>query len=106
MFDRLKTTLVESYVGAIAAGWLLAQSIVHFAYIFSAPITSWIMSDEYRRYAEHASSTVSFSLKEGLVELVRSLSLFLVWYVLQRWLYFKPAKVEASHQTAVPGPLA
>jgi hypothetical protein len=31
MFERLKQSVVESYVGAIALGWLLAQSLVHFA---------------------------------------------------------------------------
>jgi hypothetical protein len=36
MFERLKQSVVESYIGAIALGWLLAQSLVHFANIFTA----------------------------------------------------------------------
>lgn len=102
MFDRLKKSLVESYVGAIALGWLFAQSVVHFAYIFSAPLTTWIMRDEFRGYADHVSSSVGLSLKQGLLELARFVSLFLVWYVLQRWLYFKPLKVAASDLTQNP----
>jgi hypothetical protein len=38
MFERLKQSVVESYVGAIALGCLLAQSLVHFASIFTAPV--------------------------------------------------------------------
>ena len=38
MFERLKQSVVESQVGAIALGWLLAQSLVHFASIFTAPV--------------------------------------------------------------------
>src|SRR5690349_8300621 len=34
MPKRLKRTLVESYVGAIALGYLLAEVILYFAYIF------------------------------------------------------------------------
>ena len=38
MFERLKQSVLESYVGATALGWLLAQSLVHFANIFTAPV--------------------------------------------------------------------
>jgi hypothetical protein len=37
MFERLKKTLVKSFVGAIALGWVFAQGILHFAYVCSAP---------------------------------------------------------------------
>jgi hypothetical protein len=38
MFERLKQSVVESYAGAIALGWLLAQSLVHFTNMFTAPV--------------------------------------------------------------------
>jgi len=41
MFERLKQSVqsvLASYVGATALGWLLAQSLVHFANIFTAPV--------------------------------------------------------------------
>ena len=48
MFKRLKRALVTSFVGTIALGWVFAQVILHFAYIFSAPIAGWLMRREYR----------------------------------------------------------
>src|SRR6185437_5096899 len=52
MFERLKRTLVESYVGAIALGYLLAQVILHFVEIFASPVAVWvretIISQSYR----------------------------------------------------------
>lgn len=38
MLNRLKRTLVESFVGAIALGYLLAQTILHFVNIFASPV--------------------------------------------------------------------
>jgi hypothetical protein len=35
MFDRLKRSLVEGFVGALALGWLFAWSILDFVSIFS-----------------------------------------------------------------------
>jgi hypothetical protein len=35
MFDRLKRSLVESFVGALALGWLFAWAILDFVSIFS-----------------------------------------------------------------------
>jgi hypothetical protein len=35
MLELLKKVLVNSFVGAIALGWVFAQDILHFAYVFS-----------------------------------------------------------------------
>ena len=96
MFNRLRKTLVKSYVGAIALGWLFAQGILHFAYIFSAPVTGWLMRREYRGLAERATAGPGFSLQDALPELIRSIALLLVSYVLLRWLYYKPLEEEAA----------
>jgi hypothetical protein len=55
MFERLKQSVVESYVGAIALGWLLAQSPVYFANIFTAPVARSILRREYRGFTEHTT---------------------------------------------------
>ena len=63
MFERLRRTLVETFVGAIALGYLLAQGILHFANIFTSPVTGWVARNEYRemtprtapRQASHSS---------------------------------------------------
>jgi hypothetical protein len=99
MFKRLKRSLVTSYVGAIALGYLFAQGILHFASVFSAPVAAWLMRREYRGVMEHANTGAGFSLRDALPELARSVSLLLVGYFLLRWLYFTPLKQETQEPT-------
>ncbi|MGA9039722.1 MAG: hypothetical protein WB421_04230 [Terriglobales bacterium] len=96
MFKRLRRALVTSFVGAIAVGWIFAQGMLHFAYIFSAPIAGWLMRREYHDVMERATTVTGISLQDGLPELVRSVSLLLVGYFLLRWLYFKPLEQETE----------
>lgn len=95
MFDRLKKALVTSFVGTIALGWLFAQAILHFANIFSAPITGWLMRREYSGLVEH-STAIGFSLQDSVPELVKCVLLLLIGYLLLRWLYFTPVKQERT----------
>ena len=100
MFNRLRKTLVESFVGTIALGWLLAQACLDFAFIFSAPLTGWISRREYLRFADHAPVAANFTLQDALPELVKFVCVLLVWFVLFRWLYLKPAKAEPAESTS------
>jgi hypothetical protein len=102
MFERLKRALVESFVGAIALGYLLAQCILHFVNIFASPLTSWVARNEYRQIVPGSAVLNAFSLEDALPDLVRFLFLFLVWYLLVRWLYFTPLKKEVSEQAPNP----
>jgi hypothetical protein len=104
MLRRLKRALVTSFVGAIALGWLFAQGILHFAYIFSVPIAGWLMRREYRGVMERADNPTGFSLQDALPELVRSVSLLLVGYFLLRWLYFKPLEQEVTELASEQSP--
>ena len=104
MFKRLKRALVTSFVGAIALGWVFAQVILHFAYIFSAPIAGWLMRREYRGMTERANTATGFSLQDALPELVRSFSLLLVGYFLLRWLFFKPLEQETTESGSEQSP--
>jgi hypothetical protein len=97
MLERLKKVLVSSFVGAIALGWLFAQGILHFAYVFSAPIAGWLTRREYHGIIQDRTTTpMGFSLQDALPELVRSVSLLLVAYVLLRWLYYKPLEADTG----------
>ncbi len=98
MFERLKKSLVESFVGAIGLGWLFAQGIMHFAYMFSAPVAGWIMRREYRGLTDRVTAPAGFSFQDALPELARSVSLLVVGYILLRWLYFKPINKEIPEQ--------
>lgn len=88
MFNRVKRALIESYIGAIALGYLLAECVLHLAGTFAEPLTEWASQ---RRMQYLMPNTVTekpvFSLAGADAEFVRFLVLLLVWYLLLRWLY-------------------
>jgi hypothetical protein len=98
----LKQALVESYVGAVALGYLFAEAILHFVNIFASPVASWVSRKQYGEFVSRTTAPAGFSLQDALPELVRFFLLLLVWYVLMRWLYFKPLNKETSEP--VPNP--
>lgn len=87
---------MESYVGAIALGYLLAQCILHFVNVFAAPVAGWVSRNDYRAIIPGGAAIAGFSLKDGLPDLSRFVFLLLVWYLLLRWLYFTSPKTDAS----------
>jgi hypothetical protein len=95
MLEQVKKALVESYAGAIAIGWLFSNGILHFAYMFSAPVADWFTRRSYRDLTQRNIST-SINLQMALPELMRSIVILLLAYVLLRWLYFKPAVESVS----------
>lgn len=82
MFERLKRTLVESYVGAIALGHLLAQVILHFVEIFASPVAVWVSRNYYQSFIPRTTPSAGSSLLDALPELERFLVLLLAWYLL------------------------
>jgi hypothetical protein len=88
MFDRLKRSLVESFIGALALGWLFAWAILDFVSIFSAPITDWVARSEY--HTMQPAVPAGLLLRDSLPYLLSSAVLFLIGYILLRWLYFTP----------------
>ena len=80
MFERLKKALVDSFVEAIALGWIFAQRILHFTDVFSAPFANWIMRREYPGFLDHVTGSTSFSLQYALPELARSVCLLALGY--------------------------
>ena len=92
MLERLKRGLVDNYIGAIALGWLLAQDIVHFVRIFSAPVAAWVSQNTYRAMTQKSTSASDFPFQASFPELVKTFLLFGIWFVLFRWLYSKPLR--------------
>ena len=72
---RLKKAVVDSFVGAIALGYLLAQGIVHFANTFSAPIASWILRKEYAGFPGFPALPGNLMVRDALPELARSVAI-------------------------------
>lgn len=99
MFSRLKRSLVESYVGALALGWIFAYAILDFVSIFTAPLASWVTRAEFRTML--VPDPTSLLLRVSLPYVVASPALFLLGYLLLRWLYFAP-QAESSEPVANP----
>ena len=97
MFERLRKVLRESFVGAIALGWVFAQGILHFAYVFSAPVASGVNRRAYHlEWQDRPTISTRFSLYDALPELVKAFSLLLVGYLVLRWLFYKPLPPETA----------
>jgi ABC-type spermidine/putrescine transport system permease subunit II len=92
MFDRLKRTLVDSFVGAIALGYLFAEVVLYFVNVFTAPVAGWVRRKEF----PGTTPTAGLSLQAAVLPLISFVVLLLIWYVLLRWLYFTPFKKEES----------
>ena len=95
MLKRLRKVLIESFVGAIALGYVFAQTILHFAWVLAAPVTGYFTRREYPGIIEHAAAPRGFSLQDAVPPLARACALLILGYVLLRWLYFKPLGEEA-----------
>jgi hypothetical protein len=104
MLDRLKIALVDSYAGAIALGFLFAEGIQRVAYIFSEPVTQWLMQrfreQQNSRYPAIYQVPPRFPFEMAIPQLFTALFLLGASYVLLRWLYF-PAG-EKQEQTPEP----
>jgi hypothetical protein len=97
----VKDALIKSYAGAIAVGWLFGQAALHFAYIFSTPLTSWLARREYYTLSLSHSTVPRFTLQDALPELIRCVVLLLIGYLLLRWLYYnKPVPQKTTDSVA------
>ena len=101
MFKRLKQALVESFAGAVALGYLLAQSISYFVNIFTTPVSSWVLRNEYGEFAAR-SMTKGFSFKGTLPGVLGFLLLSVICYVSKRWLYFKLPRTSSNYVVSNP----
>ena len=102
MLNRLKKALVESYVGAVALGYLLADIVLQFVGIFVSPVSTWASRKNLKEVMPNASAAADFTFRDGLPYVVRFVGLLVVWWILVRWLYFKPS--EPEKQTGEPAP--
>lgn len=102
MLSRLKRALVESYVGAIALGWLLADIVFQIAGVFAIPVASWVQRSEFGKIAGRGEVPAGFLFRDSAPALVRSVLLLMIWYLLMRWLYMAPLDHEAVKETAQP----
>jgi hypothetical protein len=96
MVDRLKRVLVESLIGAIALGYVLAQAILELVRVFTSPFLALEIRNLYVGLARDPTSFSGSPLRAAVPPGIGCVLLLLVWYVLLRWLYFTPLKSEES----------
>ncbi|SRR6266702_2995609 len=97
MLDRFKRALVESFVGAIALGWIFAQVLIHFVGILSTPVGNWVSRRTFRSFAQQGSMMPEFTFRDSLPEAVRFVGLLIVGVVILRWLYYPSEAVPAPN---------
>ena len=106
MFRRIKTALVDSFVGAIAVGYLLAQALENIGYAFAAPFTRLMDEKALQLTSNSRAGHPSLSLAAGLPQLLSGcIYLFTAW-VLLRWLYYNARKNQTPPQTPEPEQVA
>jgi predicted Kef-type K+ transport protein len=100
MIRRLKRALTESYIGAIALGWLLAQDIMELVNALATPLGDWANRREYPKMAEMAGGGVGSSFQLALPGVVRFFLILVIWYALVQWLYLGPSNAKSSYSKA------
>jgi hypothetical protein len=102
MLERLKTALVDSFVGAIALGWLFAQGVVRFVGILIEPLQRWVIQQQFWAANRINSAAPGPSLELALTQLLMSVLLLLIAFALLRWLYYPAAKEQDQEQAPDP----
>ena len=105
MIRRVKQAVVESYIGAIALGYLLAQVVWHFVDVFAAPLTFWASGKEMAQMTGHSNPAPFIAYRDAIPEMVRFVLLLLIWCILVPWLYYGPVEGRATSEND-PAPAA
>lgn len=105
MLERLKTALVDSFVGAIAVGWLCAEGVFSFVSAFTTPISTWFQEGLLQfRGNSVFKPPIRFPFELAIPPLAMSALLLMIAFLLLRWLYFpaaeKPEQTEVLEQDA------
>lgn len=95
MIGRLRTALVESYVGAILAGWLFAEGLIHAVRVVTSPLVTWEGTMFARSLMAYHPPREPFPWGAALPEALSALLLLVIAYGILRWLYYeKPNRQE------------
>jgi predicted small lipoprotein YifL len=104
MFERLKTALVDSYVGAIALGVLFSGAITRFLSALIQPISILLMQGQMKGQSGALSSFTlpSFQVQQIISQLIVAALYLLIGYGLLRWLYYPPAEKQDQEEDSEP----
>ncbi len=90
MFGHLKEVLVKSFVGAIALGWIFAQSIFHLVGVITTPLNVWEQQQMMSALRIGDTGRLKFPFQSSIPELIAAIALALAGLILLRWLYYSP----------------
>ena len=96
MPKRLKKALVESYVGAIAIGWTIADSATELANALGTPITTAIRQHMVQQIVGVTPTREPIDWKLSLPGIMSAIILLAVAYGLLRWLYYPSPQEESE----------
>jgi hypothetical protein len=102
MLERVKNALVQSFVGAIAIGWLFANGIVRFVTGITTPLTEWMTEQIQQQQSSVLLRSSQFRFQRVISEWIAAALLLLVAYQLLRWLYFEPRAAENPNPSHAP----
>ena len=104
MLERLRTALVDSYAGAIAVGWLVAEGLISATRIVTQPIEMWAEWSELARPGIDFQSSRTFPWQASLPPLISAVLLLLAACGLLRWLYWTAPEVAQVGRLDREGP--
>jgi hypothetical protein len=104
MLNRLKAALVNSYVGAIATGWLLGEGLYSLAGVLTRPIELWYLARFYHQLIPSEISVPShgLSIAGALTDLLGAVVRLLIAFLLLRWLYWERPSQQAGTKVEEP----
>jgi len=103
MLEQLKTALVDSFVGAIALGWLLAMGITRFVGTFVEPVSIWMTRRQNWQIYSGTTLSPAFPFQLVFSQLLTAAAYLLIGYGLLRWLYYPPAEKQDQEEDSEPG---
>jgi hypothetical protein len=99
---NMRTALVDSFVGAIAVGWLFADGIARFVSILTEPFQRWLAQRQFWNANHYSSAAPGYPFPDALSILLTSVLLLLIAYGLLRWLYYPPTEKQDQEQPPEP----
>lgn len=109
MLKQIKTALVKSFVGAIAVGWLFAETINRFITSLTAPLANWwtmlrAQQQNSSGYSGILPPRPNFPFEIALSQLIGAALLLLITSLLFRWLFLEVPDASKSGETPYPEP--
>lgn len=104
MLEKIRKAMVESFVGAIAIGVLIANSIVNFVMGITTPLTEWLTMRLQNRQENPYYPSPEFPFQRLIPQWIASAVFLLIAYALLRWLYMEPSAAAPSDLPEEQGP--